>query len=269
MSYTAFDSLTLCTPSDVDSEIGSILAIAYRANPLSANTDVAKAIANVQTDIKRALILKLRGSFATTVTDLMNMARDQWIAARQQYNTDSGTTGSVSMAVSIWTDYFNASAYANWYVGQSLLPGVWVTDVAPTNGTSGDYAGYAANGDFLANLISGFVYVNQGTSDSPTWVKFTPDMLVDFITNPEQLRQAAIHNTIVQCLQNITVLQMSDQLLHSTLARLDYWKPLAAQMLNECIQMITVDVGNVGAQAEVPPYFVVALQGNFGFGHPA
>lgn len=40
---------------------------------------------------------------------------------------------------------------------------------APTNGTSGTYAGIAAVGAQLINTTNGVIYSNTGSQASPTW----------------------------------------------------------------------------------------------------
>jgi hypothetical protein len=46
-----------------------------------------------------------------------------------------------------------------------LFPG------APTNGTSGTYAGVAPKGALLNDTVNGLLYQNTNTQASPTWTK--------------------------------------------------------------------------------------------------
>ena len=55
--------------------------------------------------------------------------------------------------------------------GLSIGNGVWLLTVtgAPTNGTSGDGAGFAGKGSLLSRYDNGTLYQNTGTAASPTW----------------------------------------------------------------------------------------------------
>lgn len=42
---------------------------------------------------------------------------------------------------------------------------------APTNGTSGDGAGFAGPGSLIVDSTNAFLYINTNTAASPTWTK--------------------------------------------------------------------------------------------------
>lgn len=54
----------------------------------------------------------------------------------------------------------------------NLVP-VWPHSGAPTNGTSGTFANVASVGDLLVDTTNAVLYINTGTSASPTWSAFT------------------------------------------------------------------------------------------------
>ena len=49
--------------------------------------------------------------------------------------------------------------------------GPFVNAGAPTNGTSGTLAGFAAKGALLIDTTNAFLYINTNTQASPTWTK--------------------------------------------------------------------------------------------------
>ncbi len=48
---------------------------------------------------------------------------------------------------------------------------VLAAEAAPTDGTSGDGAGYAGPGSLYIDATNAFLYINTGTKASPTWTK--------------------------------------------------------------------------------------------------
>lgn len=61
-----------------------------------------------------------------------------------------------------------------WAVGRQLAEqgiGPFVNAGAPTDGTSGTYAGYAAPGAILYDYTNGAAYLNVNTKASPIWTK--------------------------------------------------------------------------------------------------
>jgi hypothetical protein len=57
--------------------------------------------------------------------------------------------------------------------GQVNLVPVWPHAGAPSNGTTGTYANEAGVGDLLVDTTNAVLYINTGTSASPTWAAFT------------------------------------------------------------------------------------------------
>jgi hypothetical protein len=58
-------------------------------------------------------------------------------------------------------------------LGDVLLVPNWPHAGAPSNGTSGTLAGFAQPGDQLTDTTNLNLYINKGTSASPTWTQIT------------------------------------------------------------------------------------------------
>jgi len=54
----------------------------------------------------------------------------------------------------------------------NLVP-VWPHAGAPSSGSTGTFAGVCAQGDLLVDITNTVLYINTGTSASPTWSAFT------------------------------------------------------------------------------------------------
>ena len=57
--------------------------------------------------------------------------------------------------------------------GGTPSQGVFTTNAAPTNGTSGTLANIATKGSLLSDTTNGALYYNTGTGASPTWSAVT------------------------------------------------------------------------------------------------
>ena len=264
MAHQNWNDIVLCTPDDVKQHVGDLATLTSKANPREVYDTIKYRIDTSKDQLKRDVIIMLRPKFPTTVDQLMTMARDRWRTARSQYAQQMGTLGDVSTAVSLWSDWFTPMTYAQWYAGQGMEPGIWVTDSAPTNGTSGTYAGSATNGNWLADVTHGIIYVNQSTTaGSVTWVTFTPDMLINYIDDPTVLHDGAVLAAVVATLEGYSLVAGMDQrVLDRCMQLLSYFRLSMQDTLNKCYQMLKVDVGNAGT---VPPYFATAFNQGLGF----
>lgn len=61
--------------------------------------------------------------------------------------------------------------------------GIFQTSGAPSNGTSGTFAGYAPPGAAIVDVASGIVYLNQGTLASPVWAQSSTTAGVETLSN--------------------------------------------------------------------------------------
>lgn len=75
--------------------------------------------------------------------------------------------------------------------------GFFTTTTAPTNGTSGTFAGYAGPGAMLFDTSTGTVYFNIGTLASPVWNVGTARSVSVTLTNAQILALRAAPVTLV------------------------------------------------------------------------
>lgn len=69
----------------------------------------------------------------------------------------------------LWLDFGSAVKGLFESSGGTRMGAVWSHAGAPTNGTSGTFAGLAQPGDLLVNTTTAALYQNTNTSASPTW----------------------------------------------------------------------------------------------------
>jgi hypothetical protein len=137
--------------------------------------------------------------------------------------------------------------------GLDLKPSTFSMQGAPQSGLSGSFANLAQRGDMLIDTQANALYINRGTSASPSWQTPTVELILDNLLNPSVLVHAAVDYTLWAMAQDG---MFRNRVNYDEGAAAGFmvdsesmWRKNAKARLNEVIPLLKLDLdgsGNMG-----------------------
>lgn len=184
---------TFCTAADVRTRAPEIDASFNQGKAVIGTAEINKKITLAKDQMRQDVLVRVAESYATKVQDWL--AQAQSIVDRRRESSAAEYDRAGYDPLGDGGDAFtSASTFASGT--RRLMPQTFTHEGTPTNGTSGTQATFAENGARLVDTKYSFLYINRGTLASPTWEKLTPESAIDYITNPTELKHAAVMLTL-------------------------------------------------------------------------
>lgn len=243
-----WDSLTLCTESDVTGELRDIhaaLVIERGSETLSAT--IAAKIALAKADIRRRMLLRLPELFAVTVQSVLAVEQAR-ANAEIEYNRADPELLEISFTRMVLGSQRAPDSYAPSYGVRTIYSGTGVPDA--------DYkSDVAVYGDLYIDIYAGRVYIRTIVTidevDSDTWTQLTPAHLLDCIVNPTELTACAVAGTIHYLLQDAIMRNNAGgQDLALMVDRSNYWTSEFTRRYNEAEQLLQIDFTGDGVVSD-------------------
>lgn len=142
----------------------------------------------VKADIKKRLHIKFKDKYQNTPTEWADKARMKAeTAARERRWSWYGDT-TMKAQYAFIPDIGDWIGVAD--VGTIDSPILFLNNGVPTSST---YANTCEPGDFLINTQrNGFLYINRGSSATPSWVRWSYKDLTDYILGDDAMQEAAV-----------------------------------------------------------------------------
>ncbi len=147
--------------------------------------------------LKWDLIKEARKRFSTTISDFTNEMYSAIDDAKAKNGRAINQSEINDVLPAYWNDFFSSLSYSplGYFSDQvSIDTNIFCNFGIPDSSVKKKAGAIVINTDTSQNQ---FPYVNQGTQNSPNWVRFQPKNLIDFISNPDCLKMCHVFCTLM------------------------------------------------------------------------
>lgn len=241
---TAWVSISLCTAVDVATEVKGV---PYFGDIVERSALVETKIQLVKRLIHDVLIERFPRLFPSTVAQVSQYAQFVYDSTMERLQSLARQTDSQTLEPTF--GQIQAMPYFLNEFSSALPPQVFYFNGDVTNDL---FTGSARNGAFLCEMRQSDVYVNHGTIDAPIWTLFDTNALIDRITNPSVMLDAAVAGTIWLLLEDASlgftaVQDSASDLIETAIPRR---KKLFDERLERAIGLLRIDMSGDGLISE-------------------
>lgn len=200
MPTLTFANTPLATLTIVnDRLVTAELLLSEEAGSQSANEMIGSCLVDAKNELRKHLIAWAKEIYDDRLKKFLDLRSSQLQHYHERLNFDfippysDGTSNVWAVA----NGGFNPISEFN----DSANPTTYYFSGSPANGTAGSLVGEATNGDVLVDVATRKFYINRGTAwnaatPSVTWDRFNHRDAIDRITNPEELIESHLCETL-------------------------------------------------------------------------